>query len=216
MLTRPDIIPAVDPRQGWLSAYRLIWAGAALAVVALVAWLVSRDPGSAYEHAVPGELKSSVEKVKPRELSIDESASALQAELGDAEISVRSSDGKVKMRLWADEARKSAGHYTLKEGALQFDMSDGGVDNSVVLRVSDATYRREAGVVRVSGSLVGHVIGGNHYFAAEELYWDQSEARISARRVHYVGPALDVSGDSMSIDLATGQVDFTGPVEAGF
>jgi hypothetical protein len=199
-----------------ITPYRILWSAAIVVVVALMVWLVRRDPGPAYEPVRLGELKSSVLRDGPHEASIDERASALSAELGDAEISVHSSDGKVKMRLWADEARKKAGHYTLKQGALQFEMSDAGHGNTVLLKVSDATYRREAGVVRVSGTLVGHVVGGNHFFSAEELVWDQSVALVTARRVHYVGPALDISGDSMTIDMATGKVQFDGPVEAGF
>jgi hypothetical protein len=197
-------------RRGIVTGYRVVWAVLLAGFVALVWWLIATAPA---ERILPGELQSASED--PRAGSsptIDDTIGATNLSLKGAELTVSSSDGKMKLRVRADSGRKERGLYSIEEGSLQFTL---GERDTLVLRLNNATYRREAGVVKVAGTLLGHITDGDQYFKAAELSWDQSSNTVRTSEISYVGPGFEVSGEQMSIDLPTGVVHFHGPVEMG-
>ena len=64
-------------------------------------------------------------------------------------------------------------------------------------------------------TLLGYIAQGGQYFRASQLVWDQSSQSVTTSEVRYVGPSVEVTGEKMHVNLATGQVRFDGPVEVG-
>lgn len=192
--------------------YLLIW-GAVLAAFASLLWLAVYVwlQGAEFTTVKPEEVQSTaVPESTRKEPSIEEQAGPLKVGVSEAQLSLSSGDGQLKMRVWADQALKEGGQFSIDEGALQFTLQD---HNTLLLRVSDADYRQESGVAHVSGTLIGSIEGTGQYFLAESLSWDQAQLYVTAEKVRYIGPHVDVTGEKMQIDLATGEVSFLGPVE---
>ena len=168
--------------------------------------------GPRFTEVKPEEVQSTaVPAPNPPKQSIGESAGPLKMDVNQAELSLSSGDGALKMRLWAAKANKLGDYFKIDEGTLQFTMKD---RNTLLLKVSDAEYRRERGVATVSGTLIGSIVGTGQYFSADKLSWDQAGHTVSTETVRYVGPHVDVTGQKMRIDMDTGIVTFEGPVEA--
>jgi hypothetical protein len=195
------------------NAYRLFWLAAVLLFAAAIWWLLMRVTATPPFTAVsPEDVQSTeVAEQNPPEPSIEKLAGPLSIDVEQAELSLSSADGQLKMRVWADSARKKGDLYELNEGALQFSLKD---RSTLLLRVSDAQYRYEAGVAYVSGTLVGSIIGTEQYFSAEKLSWDQVQSTVTAETVRYAGPHVEVTGTKMIIDLVTGKIRFDGQVQA--
>ena len=168
---------------------------------------------------------SPAEKVSPEQLAsktrapedapaatIDESLSATDLTVRHSEFTVNNKDGTLSMKMVIEEGTKRRGLYGIREGSLQFTLSE---KSTLLIGLNNATYSREAGVVRVKGTLIGRIAEGGHYFKAEELSWDELEKRVSTKEVRYIGPGIDVTGKKMSIDMRTGEVTFDGPVDVG-
>jgi hypothetical protein len=195
------------------NGYRLAWL-AVLVAFGLLLWLILArwTAWPLFTEVDPSEVRSSeAEEETQQQPSIEKLAGPLTIEVEQAELSLSSTDGELKMRVWADQARKEGDRYQLDEGALQFSLKD---RNTLLLRVTDAEYRLEAGVAHVSGTLIGSIVGTEQYFSAERLSWNQVEGTVNAEIVRYIGPHCEVTGAAMQIDLASGQIKFNGPVQA--
>jgi len=196
-----------------LSVYWLFWAAVLLSFGLAVWWVVAVWlHGPKYTQVKPEEVQSNVLPAPDRSpQNIGETASPLKINVNQAELSLSSGDGQLKMRLWAAKANKIEDYLTIDEGVLQFTMKD---HNTLLLRVTDAEYRLNRSLATVTGTLIGSIEGTGQYFSADQLSWDQAEHTITTKTVRYVGPHVDVTGQQMSINMDTGVVTFEGPVEA--
>jgi len=199
----------------FLSGYRVFWlAFLALLAGSLYYGLFIRESAdilppidiAQVQMEEPGGQTS-----KPGE-NLDEQAQDLRVDLEEAEITLSSGDGKLKMRIWADKGERDGQNYSITEGALQFALES---RDTLILKVSDATYRRSESLALVEGELTGYIVGSQQYFSASSIIWDPRGKSVSATRVTYSSPHLEVTGDEMSMNLETGEVRFAGPVEAG-
>jgi hypothetical protein len=197
------------PRPGRVHLYSLLISVLGIATLGGVWWLVHNAPAPIIE---PASLSSNRAPDAPA-ATIDESLGATDLALKGLSFSVTGGDdGRMKMELEAKEANKLRSLYTIHEGSMQFFINE---KNTLVIGLNNASYSREAGVVRVSGTLIGRIAEGGQYFKAEELSWDEAQMKVSTKEVQYVGPNLEVSGRQMSIDMRTGEVSFDGPVDVG-
>lgn len=193
-----------------MTLYRLGWLGLLVLAVAVTLWLVFGRP------AAPVDLAD----VKPKYASPEAAAPKIQEEpfadlilsMNEMELSLSSSDGSLKVRMWASKAEKNETGYSLEDGVLQFAMED---HNTLMLRVQEATFTTATDTVELSGSLVGHVTGSDQYFEATKLTWNRNETVIHTDKVVYRAPNIDVSGERMTLDFTTGVVSFEGEVQAG-
>ena len=174
----------------------------------------SRSPASpVFTEVDPADVKiKSLEGEQLREPSIAGDGGPEEVEISGAEFVIKSADGSLVMKVWADEALKNESRYSVREGVLQFVMDQ---RNTLLLKVSNASFSDESGIARVSGTIVGNIVGSEQFFSAENLTWDQSTEQVSASAVSFVGPSLEVMGERMVIELATGEVRFEGTVTAG-
>lgn len=203
-------------RGAFFSWYGLAWTAAVLLLGFGVYWLNTLRPTGekpvALENIKLDSSKGGPTQAQSPVESIDEQAAALELGLKEAELSITSDDGSVTMTLWADAGTKKAGNYRINTGALLFNAKN---TDSVLIRVTDASFVREAGTAKVRGTLTGYIFGSKQYFTAQELYWDKDSSSITAHAVRYVGPSVEVSGSKMRINLLDKSVSFEGPVEAG-
>lgn len=160
----------------------------------------------------PEAMQSSEFADAPKEQSVDEQARGLKVGLEEAQITLSSGDGKLKMRMWATDGQKDGATYRVNDGVLLFALEN---QDSLILKVSDAEYRVEQDIAYVKGTLTGYLVGSQQFFSAAELAWDQQDKSVTARKVTYTGPHVEVSGEEMQVDMATGEVRFRGPVDAG-
>jgi hypothetical protein len=199
-----------------VGAYGLLWLLALLGFGLLTWWSVRAvHLGPALPPVLPEQVRTTAFSDSPvPEQTIKQRAEPLKLSVSGADFTLSSSDGTLKMRVWADKAAKSGGTYDLTEGALEFVLKN---HDTLLLRVTDGTFRVESGVAQVSGTLIGHLVSGGQYFSAERVRWDLSSSVVQAERVRYTGPNIEVRGEQMNLDLTTGtgKVEFTGPVEAG-
>jgi hypothetical protein len=147
-----------------------------------------------------------------KEQNIEEEFRALKLSLGDAQLSLASADGKLKMRVWAESGDKEGSYYKISEGVMEFSKAE---QESLIIKVSGADYRMEQGIAYVKGTLTGYVESNRQYFTAEELSWNPAKHQVTAKRVTFRSPHIEVMGEDMTVDLETGTVEFSGPVEAG-
>ncbi|MCC7479357.1 hypothetical protein IT575_13005 [bacterium] len=204
----------------YFSWYGAAWVLAVLIFGAGVFWMlnlrgVHREAGVPLDQLKLDSRGGPQQQNEPPK-SIDEQAAALQLGLQDAQLSITSADGSVSMTLWADEGEKDAGSYRIKTGALLFSTRKAGEEEETVLiRVTDASFVREAGTAKVRGTLTGRIYESDQYFTAQEIYWDKDSSTVTAHAVRYIGPSVEVSGSKMRINLQDKSVVFEGPVEAG-
>jgi hypothetical protein len=116
------------------------------------------------------------------------------------------------VRIWARQAEKNETGYAIEDGVLQFAMEE---RSTLMLHVEDATFTAATDIVELSGSLTGHVTGSDQYFEATKLTWKLDSTLVRTDKVVYRAPNIDVSGERMILDLASGEVRFEGQVEAG-
>jgi hypothetical protein len=206
--------PPVKSLGGLVNGYRIAWALGALLFMFGAWWLAVRSPaGRIFEKIEPGDVKiKSLEGQRMQEPTIEGEGGPRDIEVLGAEFVIKSADGSLVMHVWADEARKDEGRYSVREGVLQFVMDQ---KNTLILKVSNANFSDASGIARVSGTIVGHIVGSEQFFSAEDLTWDQSTEQVRATTVSFVGPSLEVKGERMVIELDTGEVRFDGTVTAG-
>lgn len=189
------------------------WALILLALGAGVYYtLFAPGAGKGLPDISPEAMQKSEFSDSPQEQSVDEQARGLKVGLDEAQITLSSGDGQLKMRMWATKGEKEGATYKVKDGVLQFALEN---KDTLILKVSDAEYRVEQDIAYVKGTLTGYLVGSQQFFSAAELAWDQQGKAVTAKKVTYTGPHAVVSGEEMQVDLATGEVHFKGPVEAG-
>ncbi len=197
-----------------INPYRLAWLAVVLLFALAIYWVLflrPRDPAST--RVRPEEVQSPVvDQGNPPEQQASKRPEPFRVDVSGASLALTSKDGTLSMRVWADEAFKHGTDYNIKEGALMFVLDN---RDTMLVRVTDASMSTVSNVATVSGTLVGQLVVGGQYFSARELKWNQETATVQVSEVRYVGPGVEVSGRKMYIDLATGEVRFEGPVEAG-
>lgn len=195
----------------WLpTAYGMLWF-AVVGVFVGLSWLALTR--GQLDRIAPGELDSGdIRPIDQPGASIEEGFVATDLTLRGAELTVSSADGDLRMRIYADLGAKRDNVYSIEQGGLLFTLEN---EDTLLLRLSNATYRREAGVITVRGTLTGYITEGGQFFQASELLWDESARSVSTQEVRYVSPSLEVRGERMNIDLETGTVRFDGEVEVG-
>lgn len=177
-------------------------------------WVLFLRPRDMAQLRVPPEEVQSpvVEQGNPPEQIANKSPEPFKVDVSAASLTLSSSDGSLQMRVWADQAEKTGSLYKIKDGSLQFMLQN---RDTLIVRVTDGSLEYDTQVARVDGQLIGHLIEGNQYFSAERLVWDVNSKQVDIEKVRYIGPSVEVTGRSTRIDLATGEVMFSGPVEAG-
>jgi hypothetical protein len=161
----------------------------------------------------PEEVRSPVvEDNNPPDQDAGKTPEPFKVDVSAASLTLSSSDGSLQMRVWADKAEKTGAIYKIKDGSLQFMLEN---RDTLIVRVTDGSLQHDNQIARVDGQLIGHLIEGNQYFSAEKLVWNVNSKQVQIEEVRYIGPSVEVTGHSTRIDLATGEITFTGPVEAG-
>ena len=194
---------------GYITYYRARWLVFVALFVLGALWLVL---GYQAPRVSPDDIKSAVKQENPPPQTIQQRAGPLSLDLGGMDLSLSSSDGSLKMRLWAADAHKTGDRYEISGGAMQFATDS---DTTVTLEVDDAVYTQDDGIVRIIGAIKGVISGSEQYFEANEVEWDQSGNTLRTGLVNFRSPFFEVSGSEMSIDLLTGEIRFTGPITAG-
>lgn len=204
----------MQERRSWINSYRLAWLAIVLLFALSIYWVLFLRPRDAASTRVsPEDVQSPVvDQGNPPEQEASKRPEPFRVDVSGASLSLTSKDGTVQMRVWADEAFKHGTDYNIKEGALQFVLDN---RDTLLVRVTDASMSTVSNIATVSGSLIGQLVDGGQYFSARRLRWNQNEETVQVSEVRYVGPSVEVSGQTMIIDLATGEVQFQGPVEAG-
>jgi hypothetical protein len=226
--------------QALITRYRVRWLLLVALFVIVVAWLVviSRPAPVA-----PGDVRSAVHSENPPAQRLEgeeEMLERLKANMTELELTVSASEGQLRLRVWAAAARKDETRYEIDDGLLQFEMEN---RDTLLLRVEDALLTLDprltrmfstldslwwmstpvAGLLRVERSLTGIIIerrspgqeaGTNSYFEATGLLWDGIHGMINAGSVTYSAGDIEVNGQSMLLNLRTGEINFEGAVEA--
>jgi hypothetical protein len=210
---------------GIVTTYRLTWLVLLALVVAATVWLAL---GRRIVPVPANEVRPTIAaQEEPQQEYRQEPFADLIIEMNEIELSLSSREGSLKLRVWAREAEKNETGYAISDGVLQFAMEE---RSTLLLHVQDASLATATDTVELSGSLVGHVMdgsqtgevqpdaddtGGDQYFEATRLTWNMNESVIRSDKVVYRAPSIDVSGERMILDLATGGIEFEGKVEAG-
>lgn len=211
MVTRQDIIRPGMRR--YFSPNRLRW----LAIILLLGCAVwyglfllpsnmRRIKLAEVQTNEPGAQTSEPEK------SIDEQAEGMRMNVNNAQITMSSGDGQMKMRMWAESGDKNGDVYGIDQGALQFALES---RDTLILKVTDGKFTQKKESAQVEGTLIGYIVGSQQFFSASTLTWDPNGRLVTATRVTFSSPHMEVTGDRMTINLETGEVRFEGPVEAG-
>lgn len=193
--------------QPLFSRYRLIWATLVFLFVGatiLTVWLMTPAPVS------PDDIKTAQSKNPPPQ-TLEERAAPVNIDLENVEVVLSSSDGSLKMQLWAKKARRDNGALMIIQGALQFEMEN---RNTMLVMISDGIYSQDDKEAKVNGVLRGKIEESQQYFEASELTWDISGTEIKTQDVNYYSPTIEVTGGCMCLDLKTGEIIFEKTVDA--
>jgi hypothetical protein len=202
-------------RAGRVTPYMLVWVSILLLFSGGVWFVVEHAPVGAIK---PNEFTSKATTQQGSSGTIDETLSATDIQTKDATWTVNGDSGKITLIAHVDEGLKRRGSYGISNGKLTFllrSRQTGKDKETLVLRIANATYSKEQGVVKVQGTLYGTISEGGHSFLAKEMKWDQAQDLVETAEISYSGPGVAVSGKQMSIDLNTGVVRFDGPVDVG-
>ena len=195
---------------GLVTRYRITWLMLLVLAIAVTLLLIF---GRSVTPVASTDVKPSIiTKNQPEQQYEEEPFADLIVNMTELELSLSSSDGALKVRIWARQAEKNQAGYAIADGVLQFAMEE---RSTLLLRVQNAEFAMATGEVAVSGSLVGHITGSSLFFETQELIWRQDENRINTAKVTYRAPNIEVTGERMTLDLETGVVRFEGAVEAG-
>jgi len=203
-------------RAGRITTYMLVWTSLLLLFAAGVWWMVEHAPIGAIK---PAEFTSkAAQQDSQSAATIDQTLSATDIQTKNATWTVNGDKGKVTLVANIQQGIKRKSFYSIDGGTITFLLKNkqtGTDQQQLVLTLANATYSKEAGLVKVRGTLHGNITAGGHEFLAEELSWDQSQHHVIANEISYSAPGVAVSGKQMSIDLETGEVRFNGPVDVG-
>lgn len=198
------------------SAYAILWFLLLLGLGGLVWWKVflARAPeslGPVNPAEVKTEALGAAEAMPGQPQAASERPEPTRAYLDEAELSVASPDGSMRLELKAREAEKEGGNYRLKQGQISFREEN---TDKLELTISDGTYLLESGVAYIEGSLSGRIPGTSQRFEARRLRWSQTSNAVLAEAVRLHGDNFSVSGERMRIQLPDGLIEFEGPVTA--
>jgi len=161
----------------------------------------------------PGAVKSNAINDDPiTTTTLEERMGNVGVDVDGVDFSLSSPDGELILRLWAKQGCKEGKIFALAEGVMMFSLPE---HDSLLLKLSDSLFSTETDTVEISGTITGEVLGTGQFFEAQELHWRLDKQQVSANKVIYRGPNIDVSGEQMTLDLATGEIAFEGLVEAG-
>ncbi len=181
---------------------------------AFIWWMLFVKPANPiFTEVDPGAVKINSIDDDPIEIAdINKRMGDVGVQVGGVDFSLSSRDGELILRLWAKEGGKVGNTFTLEEGVILFSLPE---HDALLLKLSDSKFTSEIGTVEISGTITGEVLGTGQFFQAQELHWRLDEQQITANKVVYRGPNIDVSGEQMNLNLETGEISFEGLVEAG-
>src|SRR5687768_17037683 len=109
-------------RAGKITAYSLAWGAVLLLFAAAVWWVTKLAPGRPLS---PEEIAGGARPSdRAPAASIDESLGATDIYIKGAQWTETGKNGKVTMRVRAEEATKLRGQYSIREGSLRFTLKD--------------------------------------------------------------------------------------------
>lgn len=195
------------------SAYAVIWLLLLLGLGGGMWWMVFKaQPPAALGPVKPEEVKTeALGAAETEPATAEKRPEPARAYLEQAELSVASPDGSLRLDVRATEAHKEGSRYRLKQGLISFRSENA---DQLELTISDGTYLLEAGVAYIEGSLSGRVLGTNQQFEAQRLRWNQMSNAVLAEAVRLRGDNFAVAGERMRIQLPQGLIEFDGPVTA--
>ncbi len=151
----------------------------------------------------------SEDQLRPQHPSRPPEPSKLNVE--DAEMTVASADGYLKMHLWADNLAKDGPEMSVKGGLMQFETDN---NDTLLIELTEAKYRTDSDVLTITGELRGIVQREQLQFTARKVVWDQHASTVRAEQVELTGSVGEVVGENMELDMLTGIIKFDGPVKA--
>lgn len=190
-----------------------MWVGIPLLFVAVVLYLLFVQPASSrFADVDSSEVRLATddeEDLRPQHPSRPPEPSKLNVE--DAEMTVASADGYLKMHLWADNVAKNGPEMSVKGGLMQFETDN---DDTLLIELTEAKYRTDEDVLTITGELRGIVEREQLQFTARKVIWDQKASVVRAEEVELTGPVGVVVGKNMELDMLTGIIKFNGQVKA--
>jgi hypothetical protein len=169
-------------------------------------------PDEQYSEVRASEVRLATDEPdEPREQEARRPPEPSRIEVSDAELTIASADGYLKMHLWAKNVNKNGTTYDIADGVMRFQLEN---RDTLQLELSDARYATGDNSLHVQGELRGTIIEEQLQFTASSLSWDRRESKIHASEVWLRGPVVDVRGEDMVFDLVTGIISFNGPVSA--
>ena len=207
-------------RRGIVNSYRLLWVALILGFGLLIWWFTMRSTGARRlaEEFDPAQIKrlptEEEQQQEPELPKPDNFADAAPKEIvvDDADFAITGPDGLTVMKLWVRKGTRDGSEFKLEKGTLELEMKN---KSTLLLNVTDGLFASEEGSVRVEGSITGQIYGTDQFFEARRLVWMQDSNSVRTETVRYIGPFVDVTGDRMDFDVATGEITFDGPVTAG-
>lgn len=177
-------------------------------------WMLFVTPANKiFTEVEVSQIKSQAIPDKPIKIeTIQERIGKVDFDVDGVDFSLSSMDGELILQLWAKKGAKEGKTFSLAEGVILFSFPE---RDSLLLKLSDSKFSTQTDTVEISGTITGEVLGTGQFFEAQELHWRLDEKQITASKVIYRGPNIDVSGEQMTLNLATGEISFEGLVEAG-
>ena len=201
-------------RRPLVTSYRIMWVAIPAVFLAVVAYLLFVQPaGGRFAEVDRREVRLATDA--PDDLGQQHPSQPpepSQLNVEDAEVTVASADGYLKMHLWADRLAKDGPAYAVEGGLMQFETENG---DTLLIEITSADYRTDDDIMTITGELRGIVEREQLQFTAREVVWDQRGNKLLARQVGLAGPVVNVTGQEMELDMLTGIVRFNGQVKAG-
>jgi lipopolysaccharide export system protein LptC len=193
--------------------YAMLWLGL-LALIAYGTWhfvFVAKQPVALGPVSAVDVKTEAVQAPEDAAKKIEKPLEPMRAFLDQVRFSLTSPDGQTQLEVRARQAQKRENSYSLKRGSLEFTQDK---QLQLEITITDATYNVENGVARVVGSMDGRLPVSGQTFTAQHLRWDETTNIVTADVVKYSADRFEVTGESMRIELSTGRVQFSGPVNA--
>jgi len=192
-----------------VTRYRLRWLLMLAVFIMVVLWVFSNF---AQRYIPPIMVRSEVVAKNPPPQTWKELAGPLKVRAENLVLTLSSSDGSLHVRFWAEQAGKDGRNLSIENGAVEFIMEN---RNALELLVTNAGCQLESCSACISGTIRGRIAASGQYFEATELSWDQAAKMVYAKSVTYIANNFEVHGQSMQLNLRTGEVSFSEGVEVG-
>jgi hypothetical protein len=192
-----------------VTRYRLRWLLMLAVFIMVVLWVFAY---CVQRYIPPNMVRSEVvEKNQPPQ-TFERLTGPLKVTAENLVLTLSSSDGSLHVRFWAEQAGKDGSNLFIENGAVEFIMEN---REALELLVSNAGCQLESGSATISGTIRGRIASSGQYFEATELSWDQAAKMVYAKSVTYIANNFEVHGQSMQLNLITGEVSFSEGVEVG-